>query len=151
MTVTTREFILRLLGRRRRMQDRLGEFSNTVGSGMVFRGGLTGQDNSIIYGQVEGVCALQGTLVLAPGSSWCGDIVADNILVAGEVKGNITALSRLELAATARVTGNLASPSIAIARGAVYEGKIQSPRKVRKTYYEERRARTPVDALMRVA
>ena len=151
MTTTTKEFILRLLGRRRRLQDQLGEFSNTIGAGMVFRGGLTGQDNSMIYGRVEGDCALQGALVLAPGSSWRGNIVADNVLVAGEVTGNITALSRLELAATARVTGDLASPSIAIAKGAVYEGKIQSPRKVRKTYYEERRARTPVDALMRVA
>lgn len=128
-------------GRRRRSLDRAGVFANALGPNLYFRGTLMGRDNSIVFGRVTGRAELEGSLVLAPGSAWKGDIMADIVIVSGAVEGTITAGRKIELTATARVSGDLVSPSIAIAKGAVYEGKIHSPRKTRKTYFEDRRAR----------
>lgn len=126
-------------GRRRRSLDRAGVFCNALGPGFVFRGALTGTDNSIVFGTVEGHAELDGSLVLAPGSSWIGDIVADIVIVSGKVYGNIVALRKLELTSSAHVDGDLTSPRIALARGAVYTGKILSSRNTHKIYFEDRR------------
>jgi cytoskeletal protein CcmA (bactofilin family) len=128
-------------GRRRRSLDRAGAFSNALGPGLHFHGTLAGRDNSIVFGRVTGRAELDGSLVLAPGSVWEGDIAADIVIIAGEVAGNVSARRKIELTATARVSGDLVSPSIAIAKGAAYDGRIHAPRKTRKLYFEDRRAR----------
>ena len=78
-------------------------------------------------------------VVLAAGAFWKGQLVADYVKVAGKIEGDVTARTKLELEATAVVTGDLASPVIAIAEGAVYEGTIRRPRSTQVTRYVERR------------
>ncbi len=127
--------------RRRRTLDGAGTFRNAIGTGVVFHGRLSGSENSIIYGQVEGDSDLQASIVLAPGSRWKGVISARNVLIAGHVEGNVVALEKLELAPSAHIVGNLTSPRIAIAEGAVYEGVIHAPRGAVTTHFRERRQR----------
>jgi cytoskeletal protein CcmA (bactofilin family) len=49
---------------------------------------------------------------------------ATNIVVGGNVDGNIVAQQKIEIARTARVTGSLSGKSIAVAEGAIIEGPI---------------------------
>lgn len=131
--------IIRLRRRRRRMLDRIEGFDTVIGPESIVAGTFSGKDNLLVHGRVTGQCDLNGTFMLAAGGQWRGDIVADNVIIAAEVEGDVTARNRLELAATARIRGKLRSPAIAIAEGAVYEGKIDMARDTRLTRYSERR------------
>lgn len=131
--------IIRLRRRRRRMLDRIEGFDTVIGPESIVAGTFSGKDNLLVHGRVTGQCDLNGTFMLAAGGQWVGDIVADNVIIAAEVEGDVTARNRLELAATARIRGKLRSPAIAIAEGAVYEGKIDMARDTRLTRYRERR------------
>lgn len=131
--------IIRLRRRKRRMLDRIEGFDTVIGPESIVAGTFSGKDNLLVHGRVTGQCDLNGTFMLAAGGQWLGDIVADNVIIAAEVEGDVTARRRLELAATARIRGKLRSPAIAIAEGAVYEGKIDMAHDTQLTRYSERR------------
>ena len=123
----------------RRTLDRVQQFTTMIGQQTVYTGVFQGKDNHIVYGEVKGECDIEGTLVLGEGSRWTGNIRAGNIVVAGRVEGDIHAVSKLELTRTAVVRGKIASPVVAIARGAVHDGGIRMDRQTQITHFEERR------------
>lgn len=86
---------------------------------------MGGAGHCIVYGRVEGDCDIDGTLVIAEGGRWIGGIVANNVLIAGQVEGSLVARETMEIISTARIRGTLTSRLIAIAEGAVHEGELQ--------------------------
>lgn len=133
--------MLKALGgkQRRRTLDRVEDFTTMLGPDSVYTGVFQGKDNHIIYGEVQGECDLEGILVLGEGSRWKGNIRAGSVVIAGRVEGDIQAMSKLELARTGYVRGKIASPVVAIARGAVHEGSIRMAKQTQVTRYVERR------------
>jgi cytoskeletal protein CcmA (bactofilin family) len=123
----------------RRTRDLVSEYATVVGTESKLVGRLSGRDNYLIHGGVEGECDLEGAIMVAHNGRWLGDITAAFVIIAGEVEGNVTAREKLELLPTARIRGNLSSPVIAMAEGAVYDGKIQMAKQTRLTTYSERR------------
>lgn len=111
---------------KRRLRDRVSQSATIVAAGTVFTGTVTGGAGCIVYGRIEGECRLDATVVVERGGSWHGQIDARNVIVAGEVEGEIHARERLELAASARIRGNVRGASISIAEGAVCEGEVQT-------------------------
>lgn len=128
---------------RRRSVDQVGSFTSHIGIGTLLEGRLEGAGNYLVEGEVAGDGDINGVLVLAAGAYWMGDVTADYVRVAGKINGNVTARAKIDLAPTAVVTGDLTSPVIAIAEGAVYEGSISRPRKTQVTRYAERRGSAP--------
>lgn len=126
--------------KRRRATDRVAAFTDCIAAGCRIDGAFTGRGHYLVQGEILGGGEVDGAVVLAAGAVWQGELVADYVRIAGRLEGDVTAHTKLELEATAVVTGNLASPVIAIAEGAVYEGKILRPRSTRVTRYAERRA-----------
>lgn len=55
-------------------------------------------------------------------------IRADSIVVGGKVKGEINATQRIEIRATAKITGNITAPKLIIQEGAIFEGRCSSTR-----------------------
>lgn len=108
----------------RRSLDRVNGFSTSVGPETHFSGSIGGSGHCIVYGEVQGDCDLSGTLVIGESGVWRGDIVAENILIAGHVEGSVMAREKLEIISTARIQGSLISPVIAIAEGAIHEGEV---------------------------
>jgi cytoskeletal protein CcmA (bactofilin family) len=127
----------------RRTLDRVEPFTTMIGPQTVYMGVFQGKDNHIVYGEVQGECDIEGTLVLGEGSRWTGNIRAVNIVVAGRVEGDIHAVNKLELTRTAQVHGKITSPIVAIARGAVHDGSIRMSKQTQITHFEERRETTP--------
>ena len=123
--------------KRRRTLDSLDGFSTSIGSDNNFKGSLSGTGHSIILGSVEGDCDLSGTLVVGEGGVWTGNITVDNIVIAGEVKGNIKAKKKIDIVSTAKIRGSLTSPFIAIAEGAIHEGEIHMAKVKRYTDQRE--------------
>lgn len=124
--------------KRRRTLDAI-DFASVIGEGSIYRGGLEGTGDYLVQGHVEGECALDGILVVGARGRWVGNITANTVVIAGEVEGHVTAHAKLELKDGARVRGDIASPIIAIAAGAAYEGEIRLRRKSRVVRYDEKR------------
>lgn len=108
----------------RRSLDTVDGFTTSIGAESIFTGTIGGSGHAIILGRVEGNSDLTGTLVIAEGGNWLGDISAKHIVIAGRVEGAVTAREKMEILSTAQIKGSLTSPFIAIAEGAVHEGEI---------------------------
>lgn len=116
------------------------EFPTLIGEYMTYRGDLTGSGNYLVHGRVEGGCDIDGHLMLGPTSAWHGDIVATHVIIAGEVVGDVYAGTKLELHATARIRGNITSPVIAMAEGALYDGEIHMRPRPQLVRFSEKRS-----------
>ena len=98
------------------------------GQSIVIKGEITGNEDLVIAGRVEGSIKLGNrVLTLAAGSQVTGDISAGSVLVSGEVDGIISASSRLEIRSTAVVEGQLTSPVLVIAEGAQVSAEVEMP------------------------
>lgn len=137
--MTLPKFFARRRKQRRRSADQLTVFSSQVGIGTLLEGELNGKGSYHIQGEVVGDGDIEGAVVLAAGAYWKGNVTADYVQIAGKVEGNVAARSKIELTATAVVTGDLSAPVVAMAEGALYEGAISRPRNTQVTRYSERR------------
>ena len=82
---------------------------------------------------LAGPARIEGLLrgeVIGPGPLWIGPranvearVETDELNVSGTLKGEIRASRRVALAATARVRGELYTPSLSLAEGALMEGR----------------------------
>ena len=98
------------------------------GQSIVIKGEITGDEDLVIAGRVEGSINLANrTLTLAPGSKVVGDVAAGSVLVSGEVEGSIEATTRLELRGTAVVDGEVSAPVLVIAEGAQVCAQVEMP------------------------
>ena len=103
------------------MQHSLG----TVGQSVVIKGELSGKEDLIIEGQVEGKIELDdNTLTVGLHGQIRADVLAKTVIVLGTVKGNITATETINIRETATVEGDLVAPRVGIAEGASVRGQI---------------------------
>jgi len=49
-------------------------------------------------------------------------------IISGQIKGNITGRERIELGPTARIFGNIVTPVLVLAEGAVFDGQCKTNR-----------------------
>ena len=104
------------------MQQRAG-----VGSTVVIKGELSAQEDLVIAGRVEGTISVTGHLVLVEaGAHVVGDITATGIVVSGTVHGSLVAEERIRAEAGADLQGDISAPRIAVADGAVVNGRIET-------------------------
>jgi cytoskeletal protein CcmA (bactofilin family) len=104
------------------------------GQSIVIKGDISGSEDLVIAGRVEGSIALDGrVLTLAPGSHVVGTVSAAAVIVSGTVEGSIDATERLDIKDTAVVEGDLSTPRLLVADGAHLQAEVDMPaRGVRK-------------------
>lgn len=78
--------------------------------------------NLKINGRFEGVLNTKGNLMIGDTAVVSADITGESIIVAGTVNGNITAARDLKLISPAKVTGDIKTPLLSIAEGAIFDG-----------------------------
>lgn len=76
-----------------------------------------------INGRFEGTLEVKGILEIGDSAMVDATISGDDILIAGKVKGEITASKRVILNDHAIVEGNLRTPLLKITEGAIFQGK----------------------------
>jgi cytoskeletal protein CcmA (bactofilin family) len=82
-------------------------------------GDITGQDDLLIDGEVHGkICLQGGKLIIGPDGRVVAEIEAREVIVRGEVKGNIKGHDRVQIAATGRATGEINTRLLCIEEGA---------------------------------
>ena len=121
----------------RRSLDHLQKVPTILGREVVYVGVIEGRDNYVVHGRVEGNCDLDGVLLIGPDGLWIGNITADTVIIKGRVEGSILAHFKIEVRPSARIKGDLSSPLIAVAEGAVLQGRI-SPDSIITRFTERR-------------
>ena len=110
--------------------------SSVLGPEAQFRGRLTGRGGVRIEGAFEGEILLDGLLVIGEsGRVTCEDVRARTVVVAGVLKGNITA-EKVEIRRTGRVWGDVRTVAFATEEGAFLRGKIQMEEKLELRFGE---------------
>ena len=92
------------------------------GSKTVVKGEITGDEDVVVEGRVEGQIRISKELRVGPGGSVVASVEAQTILIAGEVVGNCLAASRVEIQPSGRLTGDIRAPRVVIAEGAQFRG-----------------------------
>jgi cytoskeletal protein CcmA (bactofilin family) len=111
--------------------------TSVLGSGMVIKGNMGGSGGVRIEGGYEGNINLHGMLVIGEtGRVTCEHISANVVIVAGAVKGDITA-EKVEIRASGRVWGNVTTAAFSTEEGAFLRGQIRMEEQVEVVVEEE--------------
>lgn len=94
--------------------------------GAEFCGLLVLHGAARIDGSVRGEIIGADLLCIGPGASIEASLAAREIVVAGEVKGDLVAARRIELRPGARVLGDVETARLSMAEGSVLEGACRS-------------------------
>jgi len=95
-----------------------------LGSGLSLRGEITGEGDFHVYGRFEGEIDVSGRVVVAESSEVDANVNAASIVIAGKVRGNLSATTRLDILPTGVLTGTLKAGSFSAAEGASVKGEI---------------------------
>ena len=99
--------------------------TSVLGAGVIWQGNIAGSGGVRIEGVFEGQIGLHGMLVVGEtGRVTCEDVRANTVIVAGAVKGNITA-QKVEIRATGRVWGDVIATAFVTEEGGFLRGQIR--------------------------
>lgn len=87
-----------------------------------FTGELTCKKPLTIKGKFSGTIKSASDLYIEKNAVIKAQIDANIILIKGDVEGNIRATSKIELFSTAKINGDITSPSIVMESGSVLNG-----------------------------
>lgn len=97
-----------------------------LGPSLYVKGEISGNEDLLIDGTVEGIVRLnEKKLMIGPAANVKADISAGEVLVSGNLKGNIFARGRIEVRNDGSVTGDLTTPQVFIEEGALFKGSIE--------------------------
>jgi cytoskeletal protein CcmA (bactofilin family) len=100
-----------------------------LGSSLRVKGDITGTEDLMIEGSVEGQIQLDGRkLTVGPAAKVTADINAREVVVYGYLKGDVRAKGRVEIKKDGCVIGNLTTAQIMIEDGADFKGSIEIDR-----------------------
>ena len=96
-----------------------------IGNGTTIKGQVSGKQDLVVEGRIEGHIGLESQLTVEESGSVEADIEAAAVTLRGDVHGPVTALRSLTVEASARVAGKLKAPTIVIEDGARFSGEIE--------------------------
>ena len=96
-----------------------------IGKTVVIRGEVKGCEDLIVDGRVEGtVVLLESRLTIGPNANVAADLSAKDVLILGQVQGNVIASGRVELRAGCVVEGDIRALRLAVEDNAIFRGKV---------------------------
>lgn len=114
-----------------------GELAH-IGKSVFIKGELSGSEDLYVDGEVEGTIELRGhSLTVGPHGRVRAHVHARNVVVQGKVNGNIAASERVDLRASANVTGDITTARIAVEDGAFFKGGIDVQREAKPEHRVE--------------
>lgn len=108
-----------MLGRKNDSTHKILDVDASFQGNLVFRDAV----HLCISGRFEGQLETKGDLVIGEHAVVKASIFGEKITIAGSVTGDLTALSEIKLTPTARVLGNLKTPSLVMEKGCWFEGQ----------------------------
>lgn len=96
-----------------------------IGSTIKIKGAISGEENLVIEGQVEGSVDLPGhDLTVGQKGQVDADLKAKTVKVEGRITGDIDGSEKVIITKTGRVLGNIVAPRVTLEDGAKFKGSI---------------------------
>jgi cytoskeletal protein CcmA (bactofilin family) len=96
-----------------------------IGPGIRIKGDVTGEEDLVIKGKVEGTIDLGGNEVTVSESGEVkADIKAKVVVISGEVTGDVSGSEKVIISKSGNVRGNIIAPRMTLEDGAVFKGSI---------------------------
>lgn len=113
-----------------RVQGSASRAPASLGPGLKIKGQISGTEDLQVDCKVDGPISLgDHRLTIGQNAHVTGEIAASEVVVYGEVSGNLLASSRIEIKKHGSVVGNLKTSRIVIEDGAYFKGAIEVARK----------------------
>jgi len=96
-----------------------------IGTGIHVNGDITGTENLVIEGKVEGkIELLSNQVVIGQTGKVAADIVAKSVKIDGSLQGDVDGKERVVISKSGRVRGNITAPRVMLEEGAIFKGSI---------------------------
>ena len=104
---------------------KIDEIDTVIGPGSHFRGDLEATGIVRVDGSYYGKISSKGDVIIGEEGNLQGEIVARNVMIAGNVEALVTCTHKLEIKASGKLIGNCTVNSIEIDEGAVFKGQCE--------------------------
>ena len=96
-----------------------------VGRGIIIKGDVTGNQDLLIQGQLDGTVTLpDNEVVVGRDGRVNATIEARNIVIEGTVEGDLRGIEQIVVKSSGDVSGNIAAPRVGLEDGALFKGSI---------------------------
>ena len=96
-----------------------------IGPGIHISGDISGDENLIVEGKVDGKIQLGAHQVdIGQSGRVTADITAKVIKIAGDVRGDLTGTEKVIILRSGNVHGNIVAPRMTLEDGAIFKGSI---------------------------
>ena len=97
----------------------------TIGSSITVKGEVSGDEDLLIQGRIEGSVDLKEQVVTVGEEGHVqADIEGRVVMVEGHVEGNLQASEQIVLKSSARVQGDIKAPRVVLEDGAAFRGMV---------------------------
>jgi cytoskeletal protein CcmA (bactofilin family) len=102
-----------------------GEMAN-IGKSITIKGDLSGNEDLVVDGNVEGRIELPNNqLTIGASGNVKADVSAKSVVVVGKVVGNVTGVERIQIESTGSVQGDVRTPRLVVQEGATLNGSVE--------------------------
>ena len=98
---------------------------SVVAAGLAIEGNIEGTGNVRVAGRFKGNVNVKGEVTIEPGAAIDGEVKADMVFVAGEVRGQITSTSLIEFKESGVLVGDLKAGSLTVVAGSKMRGRVE--------------------------
>ncbi len=95
-----------------------------LGPTLEIVGEMTSDEDVIIEGRFSGKLSCTSRITIGRTGVVEADLDADTIQISGKVKGNLSARHKIEIIASGFLEGNIRTPKVIVAEGAVFKGSV---------------------------
>jgi cytoskeletal protein CcmA (bactofilin family) len=93
-----------------------------IGPGAFFEGTISCKETIRIDGRFKGKIECGGDLVISDAGKVEGEVIANGVIVAGELAGNVTAKECLHVSKSGKLCGDIFATRLVMERGGIFEG-----------------------------
>lgn len=125
------------------MAKPMAEVGTRIAPDFLLKGKISGDEDMVVAGRLEGSLELAGTLYVEPSGVVKADLRVERAVIAGVVVGNVEASESIQIAPEGRVMGDLHAPRVSIAEGARYAGAVDMGDLGERGVFDEAKTQVP--------
>ncbi|MEK3882975.1 polymer-forming cytoskeletal protein [Paenibacillus sp. PL2-23] len=98
-----------------------------IGEGTTFEGKLKTEASIRIEGTIIGDIMSSGDVIIGENGSATSNVIARDLVLAGQLNGDVEVRGKLTICATGVLNGNIATQALVIESGGVFNGSSKMP------------------------
>ena len=102
----------------------MNEPKTVIGVNTAVAGNITGDEDLVIEGRVEGTVSVSKTLLIESTGVVHAELQVRSAVIGGVLVGNVTAEESVQIGAEGRMKGDIRAPRVTLVDGAAFSGNI---------------------------